>query len=240
VTSQGDGLDPGPVGAARGRRIGKVLFSSLYRCRVLDADKVPATGPVLLASNHTNILDGPLVVGMSPRPVHFLVKTELFHGPVGWVLDRCGQIAIDRSHADRRALQQGLAVLARGGVLGVFPEGARGLGDVAAVHAGITWLALASGAPVVPIACLGTRSPGAGINRPPAPRHRVAVVFGDPVQITAEPGLPRREVHRRETERLRQLLAAHVLDSARRTGIPLTWAGPAAGRTANANLEEAS
>jgi len=240
VTSRRDGLDPGPVGAARGRRIGQVLFTSLYRSRVLDADKVPATGPVLLASNHTNVLDGPLVFGMSPRPVHFLVKTELFHGPVGWVLDRCGQIAIDRSHADRRALQQGLAVLARGGVLGVFPEGSRGLGDVAAVHAGITWLALASGAPVIPIACLGTRTPGAGIGRPPAPRHRVAVVFGDPVRITAEPGLPRREVHRRETERLRRVLAAHVVDSARRTGIPLTSAGPAAGRAANANLEEAS
>lgn len=226
-------LDPQPSGAARGRRVGHVLFSSLYRTTVVDADKVPASGPVLLASNHTGVLDGPLVFGMSPRPTHFLVKTELFHGPVGWVLDHCGQIPIDRSRADRRALQQAVSVLARGGVVGVFPEGSRGLGDVAAVHAGVTWLALASGAPVVPIACLGTRRPGVGVGRPPAPGQRVAVVFGDPVRLTATDGLPRREVNRQQTERLRRLLAAHVVESSRRTGIPMAPA-------VRASLEEAS
>ena len=81
-------MDPHPAGAACGRRVGHALFSSLYRASVVDPDKVPASGPVLLASNHTGILDGPLVFGLSPRPAHFLVKTELFHGPLGWVLDR--------------------------------------------------------------------------------------------------------------------------------------------------------
>ena len=226
-------MDPHPAGAACGRRVGHALFSSLYRASVVDPDKVPASGPVLLASNHTGILDGPLVFGLSPRPAHFLVKTELFHGPLGWVLDRCGQIPIDRTRADRRALQQAVTVLARGGVVGVFPEGSRGLGDVAAVHAGVTWLALASGAPVVPIACLGTRRPGASIGRPPAPRQRVAVVFGDPVRLTATDGLPRREVNRQQTERLRRVLAAHVVESSRRTGIPLHGA-------LGSHLEEAS
>jgi 1-acyl-sn-glycerol-3-phosphate acyltransferase len=221
------------VGAARGRRVGHVLFSSLYRAGVVDADKVPATGPVLLASNHTGILDGPLVFGLSPRPAHFLVKAELFHGPVGWVLDRCGQIPIDRSRADRRALEQAVSLLAAGGVVGVFPEGSRGLGDVAAVHAGVTWLALASGAPVVPIACLGTRRSGAGVGRPPAPGQRVAVVFGDPVRLVAADGLPRREVNRQQTERLRRVLAAHVVESSRRTGIPMAGA-------VRTHLEEAS
>jgi len=213
--------------------VGYALFSSLYRASVVDADKVPSSGPVLLASNHTGVLDGPLVFGLSPRPAHFLVKAELFHGPVGWVLDRCGQIPIDRSRADRRALQQAVAVLARGGVVGVFPEGSRGVGDVAAVHAGVTWLALASGAPVVPIACLGTRRPGAGVGRPPAPGHRVAVVFGNPVRLTAAEGLPRREVNRQQTERLRRVLAAHVVESSRRTGISLHG-------VARSHLEEAS
>ena len=233
MTGRAATLDPHPARAACGRRVGRALLSSLYRASVLDADKVPASGPVLLASNHTGVLDGPLIFGLSPRPAHFLVKTEMFHGPVGWVLDACGQIPIDRSHADRRALQQAVAVLARGGAVGVFPEGARGLGDVAAVRAGVTWLALASGAPVVPIACLGTRSPGAGIGRPPAPGRRVAVVFGDPVRLSAPEGLPRREVHRQQTERLRLVLAAHVVESSRRTGIPLT-------RPLRTHLEEAS
>jgi len=131
-------LEPGPGGAARGRRVGQLLFHSLYRTKTIDADKVPASGPVLLAANHTGVLDGPLVFGLAPRPAHFLVKSELFHGPLGWVLEHCSQIRIDRSQADRNALHQALAVLARGGVVGVFPEGSRGLGDVAAVHAGVT------------------------------------------------------------------------------------------------------
>lgn len=212
---------PAPARAARGRRVGQVLFHSLYRSRIVGAERVPTSGPVLLASNHTGILDGPLVFGLAPRPAHFLVKAEMFHGFPGWVLDRCGQIPIDRSRADRRALQQALAVLARGGVVGVFPEGSRGRGDVAAVHAGVTFLALASGAPVVPIACLGTRRPGDGVGRPPSPGNRVAVVFGDPVQLTAAPGLSRREASRQQTERLRRVLAEHVADSSARTGIPL-------------------
>ncbi len=105
--------------------------------------------------------------------------------------------------------------------MGVFPEGSRGLGDVAAVHEGITWLAMQSGAPVVPVACLGTRPPGGGVGRPPRPLQRVAVAFGDPVRLTARPGVPRRTASRELTEQLRGVLAAHVRDSSERLGIAL-------------------
>jgi 1-acyl-sn-glycerol-3-phosphate acyltransferase len=211
--------------------VGHALFNSLYRSQVVDAHLVPTSGPVLLASNHTGILDGPLVYGLAPRPAHFLVKAEMFHGVMGWLLNQCGQIRIDRSTADRNALAQALSVLRRGGVVGVFPEGSRGLGDVSVAHAGVTFLALATGAPVVPIACLGTRRPGAGVGRPPVPGHRVAVVFGEPVRLVAPRDLPRREASRGQTERLRQVMAQHVLNSSRRTGIPLydDMAGPGAG-----------
>lgn len=214
-------LSPSARGAQGGRRIGSVLFRSLYRETVLGVDRVPTEGPLLLASNHTGILDGPLVFGLAPRPVHFLVKREFFHGVFGWVLDRCGQIPIDRSSTDRRALQSALGVLARGGAVGVFPEGARGRGDVAAVHEGVTWLAMHSGAPVVPVACLGTRSPGAGVGTPPRPGHRVAVAFGAPMHLVAAPGLPRRQASRELTEQLRRVLAAHVHATSEQLGIPL-------------------
>ncbi len=207
--------------AAGGRRVGQALFHSVYRTHVLDAHRVPRTGPVLLAANHTGILDGPLVYGVAPRPVHFLVKIEMFHGFPGWLLEHCGQIPIDRSSVDRVALQTALAVLRRGGAVGVFPEGSRGLGDVAAVHQGVTWLAVASGAPVVPVACLGTRPQGAGVGRPPLPGHRVAVAFGEPVSLVPSPELPRREASRELTEQLRKVLAGHVRASSERTSIPL-------------------
>lgn len=217
---------PSASRAAVGRRIGTALFRSLYRCTVVDAHKVPQHAAVLLASNHTGILDGPLVLGLAPRPLHFLVKQEFFHGLPGWVLDNVGQIPIDRSGVDRTALLTALAVLHRGGAVGVFPEGARGLGDVAAVHQGVTWLALQSGAPVVPVACLGTRSQGAAVGRPPGPGHRVAVVFGDPVTLVASPDLPRRDASRELTEQLRLVLAGHVRASAERTGIAMLAEDP--------------
>jgi 1-acyl-sn-glycerol-3-phosphate acyltransferase len=207
--------------AAVGRRVWRTVFRTFYRAQILDDDLVPATGPVLMASNHSGLIDGPFVMGLAPRPAHFMVKREMFHGIAGAILRGMGQIPVDRTVADRTAIGTTLAVLARGDVVGVFPEGSRGSGDVSAVHAGVTFLALASGAPVVPVACLGTRPEGAGPGRLVRPFSRVAVVFGEPFILEAPAGLPRREANRLLTEELRQRLAAHVHASSQRTGIPL-------------------
>lgn len=218
-------LAPAPLRAAVGRRVWQGVFHGFYRSTTIDGHRVPETGPVLLASNHTGLIDGPLVFGLAPRPAHFVVKQEMFHGISGWVLHQMGQIPIDRSSADRTAITTALAVLARGGVVGVFPEGSRGRGDVAAVHAGVTFLAMASGAPIVPVACLGTRPAGTSISRPPFPGRRLAVVFGDPLRLEAPPELPRREASKLLTEQVRSALAAHVRVSAARTGIPIYDSG---------------
>jgi len=224
---------PAPLRAAVGRRVWQGVFHGFYRSTTIDGHRVPAFGPVLLASNHTGLIDGPLVYGLAPRPAHFVVKQEMFHGISGFILTQMGQIPIDRSSADRTAITTALAVLARGGVVGVFPEGSRGLGDVAAVHAGVTFLAMASGAPVVPVACLGTRPLGGSVSRPPRPGRRLAVVFGDPFTLTPPPGLPRREASRLLTEQVRSTLADHVRASALRTGIAIYDTPPA-------GLEDAS
>ena len=224
---------PAPMRAAVGRRVWQGVFHGFYRSTTIDGHRVPTTGPVLFASNHTGLIDGPLVFGLAPRPAHFVVKQEMFHGFTGWVLHQMGQIPIDRSSADRTAITTALAVLARGGVVGVFPEGHRGRGDVAAVHAGVTFLAMASGAPIVPVACLGTRPGGLSVSRPPRPGHRLAVVFGDPITLSAPPGVPRREASRALTEQVRATLAEHVRVSARRTGIAIY-------DTPHAGLEDAS
>jgi 1-acyl-sn-glycerol-3-phosphate acyltransferase len=207
--------------AAIGRRVWRWVFRTFYRARIVDDGLVPATGPVLMASNHSGLIDGPLVMGLAPRPAHFMVKQEMFHGIAGAILRWMGQIPVERTVADRTAIGMTLAVLARGDVVGVFPEGSRGLGDVSSVHAGVTFLALASGAPIVPVACLGTRPEGAGPGRLVRPFSRLAVVFGEPFQLQAPAGMPRREANRVLTEQLRQRLAAHVHASSERTGIPL-------------------
>ena len=224
---------PAPLRAAVGRRVWQGVFHGFYRSTTIDGHRVPTSGPVLLASNHTGLIDGPLVYGLAPRPAHFVVKQEMFHGISGFILTQMGQIPIDRSSADRTAITTALAVLARGGVVGVFPEGSRGLGDVAAVHAGVTFLAMASGAPIVPVACLGTRPLGGSVSRPPRPGQRLAVVFGDPFTLTPPAGMPRREASRLLTEQVRSTLAHHVRASAERTGIAIHDTPPA-------GLEDAS
>jgi 1-acyl-sn-glycerol-3-phosphate acyltransferase len=209
------------IRAKVGHDIGAVVFRTAWRGRRYGASNVPAEGPVLYAANHTSFMDGPLVFGLAPRPVHFIVKQEMFHGPIGWVLTQCGQIPIDRSVADRTALTAALGVLKRGDCVGIFPEGRRGRGDMSEAHAGTAWLAMASGAPVVPVAILGTRRTGQSINGFAPPLRRVATVFGYPIQLTRPPGMPTREAMTVLTEQLRERLSAHILDASERLRMPL-------------------
>jgi 1-acyl-sn-glycerol-3-phosphate acyltransferase len=216
-----DRPSPGPRGAKVGHGIGAVLFRTVWRGRSVGSANVPRTGPVIFAANHTGFMDGPLVFGLAPRPVHFIVKAEMFHGPIGWLITEVGQIPIDRTVADRRALTNALEVLRRGGVIGIFPEGRRGRGDMAEAHQGTAWLALASGAPVVPVAVLGTRRTGQSIDKFPPPLRRVATVFGEPMHLAKPEGLPHRAAMTALTEDLRVRLSAHINDASERFGLPL-------------------
>lgn len=214
-------IDPSERGASVGHKIGAVLFRTVWRGRSYGATNVPSTGPVIYAANHTGFMDGPLVFGLAPRPLHFIVKKEMFHGFIGWLITTVGQIPIDRTVADRGALMAALGVLKRGGCVGIFPEGRRGRGDLAEANAGTVWLALQSGAPVVPVAVLGTRRTGQSISGFPPPLRRVATVFGSPVQLVRPAGMPTKQAMETLTEELRQRLSAHVLDASARLDLPL-------------------
>lgn len=212
---------PAPWRPRAGRWLGIAIFHTAYRGVAIDAHLVPRTGPVVLVANHSGFLDGPLVFSSTPRPVSFLVKQETFHGPLGTLLRGVGQIPVDRGVGDRAALGAASAVLARGGAVGVFPEGTRGRGDVAQVNQGATWLALQSGAAVVPVACLGTRRTGESTESMPRVGTRLVAVFGQPFVIPVEAGVPGRERLRRGSELLRERLSAHVSAAAARMGMPL-------------------
>jgi 1-acyl-sn-glycerol-3-phosphate acyltransferase len=175
----------------------------------------------VLAANHTGYLDGALVLALAPRPSHFLVLASMFDGLVGRVLWWSGQIPLEQSRGDRAGLGAALEVLGRGGVIGIFPEGGRGRGDVAVAGKGVAWLALRSGAIVVPTACLGTRRTGDLAASWPPLRSRLVVDFGRPVVLDLPPGLPGRARLDLATERIREALEGHVRDAAERHGIPL-------------------
>jgi 1-acyl-sn-glycerol-3-phosphate acyltransferase len=213
---------PSARGAANAHRIGVPLLHSLWNVRVHGSGNVPEDGAVILAGNHTGFLDGPLIVGVSPRPVHFLVKQEIFVGPLGPILHGLGQIPVDRKHPDRAAVQAALAALRAGGVLGVFPEGTRTTGDFESVHNGLAYFALSTGAPVVPVACLGTAVNGKTVGSLPPVRTPLDLVYGTPVPLAeltrGTEGLGRRQKIAAVSEQLRIRLAAHVLRSKQMTG----------------------
>lgn len=198
--------------------VGFVVAHVLWRTRVRGLEHV-ADGPVLLAVNHVSILDGPLVYSSNwDRGVQFLVKKEMFRGFVGWVLTQVGQIPVDRSGSDRTALSSAVAVLRAGGAAGIFPEGSRGRGDVAAVRTGIAWIALQSGAPVVPVAVLGTRRTGERSGGLPRLRRRLHVVHGAPFTLERPAGVPGKQALAMAAEQVRVRLVEHVAASVALTG----------------------
>jgi 1-acyl-sn-glycerol-3-phosphate acyltransferase len=167
------------------RWIGTWLFHPFYRVRVHHRERIPATGPVVVVANHSALVDGPLLFGLFGRRAVFWVKQEMFTGPVGWALIRIGQVPVRRGEPDRRPLTAAMEVLRGGGLVGVFPEGTRGSGEVAAAQHGAAWLARTSGAVVLPVVCRGTRRPTGSRRRW---RPRVDVVVGEPLSIPAGGG----------------------------------------------------
>ncbi|MET9498030.1 lysophospholipid acyltransferase family protein [Streptomyces sp. NPDC006552] len=210
---------PSRRGAEIGRRIGVGLMYGLWKPRVLGAWRVPASGPVIFAVNHAHNVDGPMVMGVAPRPTHFLIKQEAFVGPLGTFLEGIGQVKVDRSGTDRTAVTRALGVLAAGGALGIFPEGTRGDGDFASLRAGLAYFALRGGAPIVPVAVLGsTDGRGRLIKKLPPLRSRVDVVFGDPFEAGDGSGGRTRTALDAATVRIQERLTTHLANARRLTG----------------------
>ncbi|MFE7813463.1 lysophospholipid acyltransferase family protein [Streptomyces sp. NPDC057433] len=210
---------PSARGAEVGRRIGVGLMYGFWKPRVLGAWRMPTAGPVLLAVNHSHNIDGPMVMGVSPRPTHFLIKREAFVGPLDPFLTGIGQVKVDRNTTDRTAISRALGVLEQGGVLGIFPEGTRGEGDFASLRAGLAYFALRGGAPIVPVAVLGSSGQGGRLIKTLPPlRSRVDVVFGDPFDAGDGSGRRTRKALDEATERIQKQLTAHLENARRLTG----------------------
>jgi 1-acyl-sn-glycerol-3-phosphate acyltransferase len=128
----------------------------VLRWQVEGVENVPATGPVLLAINHTRASDPFLGGSAIGRKVHFMAKKELFRLPLLAVLLRwVGGFPVRRGESDRQALRQALALLDAGEVLGIFPEGTRSPdGRLQQAQTGIAFLAKRGRAAVVPMALI--------------------------------------------------------------------------------------
>jgi 1-acyl-sn-glycerol-3-phosphate acyltransferase len=167
------------------------LARTLYRPVVEGRQNVPRQGPVILAANHLSFADSIVIPLAAPRPVGFLAKSEYFdgHGLQG-VLTRefftaVGAIPVRRgTHgAVHEPLETALDVLAEGRAFGIYPEGTRSRdGRLHRGRTGVAWLALRSGAPVVPVGLIGTeRIQPVGARLPRI--HRVTIRFGVPLHF---------------------------------------------------------
>ncbi|NKQ54524.1 1-acyl-sn-glycerol-3-phosphate acyltransferase [Amycolatopsis sp. K13G38] len=200
------GLPEGASGLLHdfGRAIGRVCFRPAFRIRIDGLERVPRTGPVLLIANHSSMVEPQLIFGMLPRRSVFLVKEEMFTGAMGWFLRRIGQVPVRRGAPDRAPLLTLGKILRDGGLVGVFPEGTRGEGDVASAERGAAFLLRGSDALVLPVAVRGTRRPA---DRQRRFRPRVDVLVGDPFPLEVGKGRAGLEA---ATEKLRAELAALV------------------------------
>ncbi|MEL4505807.1 lysophospholipid acyltransferase family protein [Luteococcus sp. H138] len=198
----------------------RACFQALWRVQLHHADRIP-DGRAILAFNHVGILDGPLAVAVSPDS-QAMAKMELWRSkPLAAVLDGIGQIPIDRWNPDPRAIRRCVQVLEAERKLVIFPESHRGAGDFANFKRGAAYLAMVTGAPVVPVALIGSAVGGTGLRSLPRPRQAVHVVYSEPVAVPAQEW-PRRAGEVADlTERLRQLCAQHVQQAQREVGLEL-------------------
>lgn len=201
------------------RGTGARLFRSWWDIRMTGLENLPPEGPVIIAPNHVGVIDGPLVVTMTPRVTFALAKSELFTGAVGRALDLTGQIPLARHYVDTAAMRRGIRVLRDGEALTIFPEGIRARGDFATMRGGVAYLALVTGAPIVPVALLGTRTGDMTVKQLPARGARLHLDYGRPIHLAQQPWPRPRQVVADRAEFVRRQLEGHVADAQRRLGM---------------------
>jgi len=169
----------------------------LARVEVGGREKVPRRGALILASNHLNNADPPMLTITSPRRLVFMAKHEALRWPIiGLFIRLAGAFPVRRFEADIGALRQASRILHEGEVLAMFPEGTRSKeGKLGSAHPGTALVALRTGAPILPIGISGTETISVSkvlLNALRLRRERVRVVIGDPFflppvsRITAE------------------------------------------------------
>jgi 1-acyl-sn-glycerol-3-phosphate acyltransferase len=220
--------EPRPMGAtyALGRMIITPLARVIYRPHIEGRANVPRTGPVIFASNHLSFIDSIAIPVAAPRPVHFLAKSSYFdgRGMSGWasrqfftaigaipVQRGAGQAALDALAQQRRLLDEGRAVA-------LYPEGTRSTdGRLYKGRTGVAFLALQSGAPVVPVGLIGTDQVMPVGAKMPSVRHRITVRFGAPLDLSHHGAPESGKARRLATDEI--MAAIHALSEQELAGV---------------------
>lgn len=197
-------------------RVVPPLAKAVWRPDVSGLEHVPASGPVLLASNHLSFADSLVIPIVVPRRVAFLAKSDYFEGTgIGGALQRAwfeglGMLPVDRddTRAALASLDIALGVLGRGEAFGIYPEGTRSRdGRLYRGRTGVAHLALTAGAPVVPVGLVGTEKlqpVGARLPRVVP----ISVRFGAPIEVAGRfDGIPLGRARRELTDEIMTAIA---------------------------------
>lgn len=211
---------------AVGRMIARPLARMVYRPRIEGRDNVPRTGAVILASNHLSFIDSMAIPVAAPRPVHFLAKAAYFEGTgfkgalsrefftsVGAIPVRrgAGKAALDALDQQRQLLDEGLAVA-------LYPEGTRSTdGRLYKGRTGVAFLALQTGAPVVPVGLMGTDRVMPVGAKMPSLKERVTVKFGEPLDLSRHGAAHSGKARRLATDEI--MAAIHALSGQQLAGV---------------------
>jgi 1-acyl-sn-glycerol-3-phosphate acyltransferase len=133
------------------------LLRRVYRITVEGGDHIPASGGCILAANHESLAD-PFFLGVATtRPIHYMAKAELWRNRIlAFLMDAFGTFPVERGGGDSRALRHGVQLLEKGAVLGIFPQGTAKPQRERPYLRGAARLALATGAPLVPVCMVNT------------------------------------------------------------------------------------
>jgi 1-acyl-sn-glycerol-3-phosphate acyltransferase len=197
-------------------RLTKSLVSSaLRRCYQVDVKglaHVPERGPMVLAANHRSFMDSIFLALVTPRPITFIAKAEYWDSwRTAWMFRATGQIPLRRGSASgaHEAMVSAGRILSGHGVIGIYPEGTRSRdGWLHPGNTGAARLALACGAPIVPVGLIGTDAVQAPDEALPHLFRPVTVRFGPPHRLPAPDQCRRRKAELRgATDRLMHAIA---------------------------------
>jgi 1-acyl-sn-glycerol-3-phosphate acyltransferase len=164
----------------------RTFATTFFQWRVYHAERVPPTGPVILASNHVSFGDPPLIGGAVPRPINYLARESLFRQPAFARLIRSlNAVPVDREGGGPGGVRTVLELLGKGRAVLIFPEGTRSRdGALLRAHPGIGLVVLRSGAPVVPVRLFGLYEAWGRHQLLPRPGP-IAIKFGEPLRFEA-------------------------------------------------------
>ena len=177
-------------------RLNRLICQVLYQVTPLSPSPLPQSGPVLLVSDHSSYSDPMLLAATANRPIIFLTAREVYQRrDLRWLCEIAHYIPINRGTHDVGAVRAMLRALGQGEVIGIFPEGGIDEHRKESGHLGIGYLALKTGAPVVPVSIAWDQARPVHLGRSLITPGRAVVRYGPLIVSPSDPDPTRETIH---------------------------------------------